>query len=214
MLNTLNQLQSSALSDKLLHFTQNFETYIWDLENILQKPKSWDISFVDFDETLYSRIPQFKKDKRFVECRGQAGIDLVYKEIWKDVFLKDYYHPAWVVKEILSRTDVILTAGIDDLQRWKLEYSGIDKEALVVAEHKQKPKAVLEYVLKNIKNIPETITFIDDKSFDLSEEFGLLSDILQTKIILENIYLKPENPIEVDHIDKKIFEKWKELVLS
>ena len=210
MLNTLNQLQSSALSDKLLHFTQNFETYIWDLENILQKPKSWDISFVDFDETLYSRIPQFKKDKRFVERRGQAGIDLVYKEIWKDVFLKDYYHPAWVVKEILSRTDVILTAGIDDLQRWKLEYSGIDKEALVVAEHKQKPKAVL----KNIKNIPETITFIDDKAFDLSEEFGLLSDILQTKIILENIYLKPENPIEVDHIDKKIFEKWKELVLS
>ena len=184
------------------------------MENILQKPKSWDISFVDFDETLYSRIPQFKKDKRFVERRGQAGIDLVYKEIWKDVFLKDYYHPAWVVKEILSRTDVILTAGIDDLQRWKLEYSGIDKEALVVAEHKQKPKAVLEYVLENIKNIPETITFIDDKAFDLSEEFGLLSDILQTKIILENIYLKPENPIEVDHIDKKIFEKWKELVLS
>ena len=70
------------------------------------------------------------------------------------------------------------------------------------------------YHLKNIKNIPETITFIDDKAFDLSEEFGLLSDILQTKIILENIYLKPENPIEVDHIDKKIFEKWKELVLS
>ena len=214
MLNTLNQPQSSALSDKLLHFTQNFETYIWDLENILQKPKSWDISFVDFDETLYSRIPQFKKDKRFVERRGQAGIDLVYKEIWKDVFLKNYYNPAWVVKEILSRTDVILTAGIDDLQRWKLEYSGIDKEALVVAEHKQKPKAVLENILKNIKNIPETITFIDDKAFDLSEEFGLLSDILQTKIILENIYLKPENPIEVDHIDKKIFEKRKVLVLS
>ena len=214
MLNTSNQSQNSVLSDKLFHFTKDFETYIWYLKNILQKPKSWDISFVDFDETLYSRIPQFKKDKRFVERRWQAWIDLVYKEIWKDIFLKDYYNPDWVVKDVLSRTDVILTAGIDDLQRWKLEYSGIDKEALVVAEHKQKPKAVLKYVLKSLKNIPENITFIDDKAFDLSEEFRLLSDILQTKIILENIHLDPENPTEVDHIDKKIFEKWKELVLS
>ncbi|ATU05122.1 hypothetical protein BKN14_01540 [Candidatus Gracilibacteria bacterium HOT-871] len=214
MLNTLNQPQSSALSDKLLHFTKDFETYIQDLKNILQKPKSGDISFVDFDETLYSRIPQFKKDKRFVECRGQAGIDLVYKEIGRDIFLKDYYNPDGVVKDVLSRTDVILTAGIDDLQRGKLEHSGIDKEALVVAEHKQKPKAVLKYVLKSLKSIPENITFIDDKAFDLSEEFRLLSDILQTKIILENIYLDSEKPTEVDHIDKKIFEKGKELVLS
>lgn len=181
----------------------------YKLNNLLQKPRSWILTFTDFDDTLYSRTPQFQRDERFLKFRWKDWIKFVYEVLWYENFLTTYYSPEFVVQDVLKRTDVILTAWEKELQMWKLEYAKIDKDAIVVYEHKKKPEAIIDYILNNLSYIPKEIFFIDDKAFDLSEDFKELSLLLDTKIIIENIKLSQKNPKEVEEIKYEKFVSWK-----
>lgn len=195
---------------KTMEFQKNFENNYFDkqkvekVQKLLNNPKCSSITFTDFDDTLVSRIPQFKSDERFVKNRWEAWIKLVYEVIWLKNFLEKYYSSKVVVKDILNKTDIILTAWKQDIQKGKLEYTNIDKEAIIVEEHKFKPEAILDYILE-IWQIPESIIFIDDKAFKLEKEFEELSKILQTKIILQNIKLDENDFVNNYEIEEKIF---------
>lgn len=189
---------------------KQYDSYMENISMLIWKEKWESITFTDFDETLYSRIPQFKSDERFLQNRWKKWIDLVYNVIWLENFLSTYYNPKFVVKEVLDRTNIILTAWQEELQRWKLLYTEIQNEAIVVYEHKLKPKAIIEKILFDLKYIPKEIIFIDDKAFELEEQFRYLSFLFQTKIILENISLDENEPTKVKNIEMKIFENGKE----
>ncbi|PZM84781.1 hypothetical protein DLH72_02825 [Candidatus Gracilibacteria bacterium] len=94
---------------------KQYDSYMENISMLIGKEKGESIIFTDFDETLYSRIPQFKSDERFLQNRGKKGIDLVYNVIGLENFLSTYYNPKFVVKEVLDRTNIILTAGQEEL---------------------------------------------------------------------------------------------------
>lgn len=181
------------------------------LNDILDKPRINSLTFTDFDDTLVSRLPQFKSDKRFIENRWEKWVDLVMNVIWLENFLGKYYNWKDVILDILNKTDIILTAWKTELQQWKLQYTWINKESVIVEKHSMKPKAMLDYIVNNVWAIPESITFIDDKAFKLEKEFQELSKILQTKIILQNIKIDEKDYTKKYEITEKIYENWEKV---
>lgn len=184
------------------------------LLEMLKHPKKWNITFTDFDDTLVSRQPQFYSDKRFLENRWEKWVQFVKKVIWLKNFFEKYYNQNLVIKDILNKTDIILTAWEEDIQKWKLDYTKINKKYLIVKKHNQKAEYILKYILENFENIPETITFIDDKAFILEKEIQELSKILQTKIILQNIEIDKIDYTKKYKITEKIFDNGKEFIFS
>lgn len=195
----------------------NFENKnYWEekLTELLKRPKWKSLVFTDFDDTLVSRIPQFLNDPRFIENRWEAWVKFVRNVLWIKNFLETYYSWDMVVQDILEKTDVILTAWERDLQEWKLKYTWINKENIIVEKHSLKVKAMLDYIVENIWYIPESITFIDDKAFKLEKEFQELSNILKTKIILQNIKLDQSYFTKKYTIHEKVFNSWEEFIFE
>lgn len=205
--------------------TMKFINLIWEtdcsdiyqnkLDDLLEKEKSEkSLTFTDFDDTLVSRLPQLNWDKRFRENRWEKGIKLVKEVIWLENFLKKYYSSKFIVKDILNRTNIILTAWDKELQEWKLNYTNIDKEAIIVQKHQDKPIYILKYILDYLWQIPKEIIFIDDKAFKVEEDMQKLSKILNTRVVLQNITLDEKNFVENYTIEQKIFQNWEKVILK
>ncbi|MBS9775131.1 hypothetical protein KGV52_00295 [Candidatus Gracilibacteria bacterium] len=179
---------------------ENQFAYLSACGNIQEK-----LAFTDFDDTLYSRTPQLTED-RFAKNRGKAGNDLVEFKIGFTNFFEKYYNPELVVSELAQKTDIILTAGRERVQKGKMEYTGLDYlDDIIVKEHKYKPRAILDYCLKN-KTCPKVIEFYDDKAFALTKHFQHLSKLMQNTIILKQVQLSKDTLNQVENIDEIIIQ--------
>ncbi|PIE85558.1 hypothetical protein CSA08_01335 [Candidatus Gracilibacteria bacterium] len=93
-------------------------------------------------------------------------------------------------------TSVIITAGIDTLQKLKLQYSGMfEVPTIIVESGKEKVKALINYIINNLGYIPSEITINEDKPEFFIKYGKVLTEILGIKINVNTIKINKEKNI-------------------
>lgn len=203
-------------NNKLYWNISNLSTRLWlSLEEIivLQKQISYlrenwqvvsNVTFSDLDDTLLSRIPQLEEDQ-FAMARWPSGNEVV-RSIWFKQFIKKYYSKDLVVKEIIDKTNFILTAWEVDIQEAKIQRTGLDIfDTMVVPKHSLKPKELLYFLLFKLQKLPQTITIFDDRVDQLSEQLSSISEFLNNWIITHKVLLDVDFPNQVKSISTDIY---------
>ncbi len=77
----------------------------------------------DLDDTLFGRKEQLEKEELLRNNRGAAGISVIANTIGIHAFIKKYYegrdYPQDIRSQLDSSKDIILTAGMQELQYMK-----------------------------------------------------------------------------------------------
>ena len=166
--------------------------------------------FSDFDDTLYARTPQLESDI-FAKARWEEW-NLVVDAMWLKKFISKFYSPEWVVSSIKNRTDMILTAGRTDIQNAKVEATGLfHKDTIIVPKQSMKPKAILDFFLYQLWQLPMSFEFYDDRVKKLLPQIELLSEFMQTSIITHNVELDLDFPNQIKNIDSNIYVNWDQI---
>lgn len=167
--------------------------------------------FSDFDDTLYSRTPQLESDE-FAKARWEEW-NCVVDAMGLKKFIAKYYTPEWVVSSIKNRTDMILTAWRTDIQNAKIEAVGLfHKDTIIVPKQSMKPKAILDFFLYKLWQLPMSFEFYDDRIKKLIPQIELLSEFMQTSIVTHNVDLNQDFPNQVEKIESNIFVNGSEII--
>lgn len=155
----------------------------------LSKEKDMIIRIVDFDDTLFSRTEQLEKEKKLSENRAGAGIDVIVNEMGISHFIDTYYRGQDFPKDIFnlldSETDLILTAGLRELQYMKTEAVGLlDFPTTVVNEGKDKILETLRYIVFEFGIIPAEVIIYEDRPDHFIKYRELLEGLLWCKITI------------------------------
>lgn len=150
------------------------------------------IRIVDFDDTLFSRDEQLEKESSLRENRGWAGIDVIVNDMWISQFIDTYYRGHDFPRDIFNlmnpETDLILTAGLRELQYMKTEAVWLlDFPTTVVDAWKDKVLEVLRYIVFEFGVIPSEVIIYEDRPEYFIEYRELLEWLLWTKITIMKV---------------------------
>jgi hypothetical protein len=91
-------------------------------------------------------------------------------------------------------SDIILTAGMPELQIMKARWAGLEKYTLrVVAEWKDKILEAIRYVLFELKYIPSEIIVYEDRPQFFIEYRALIEWVLWTKLTIMYVEMDGNN---------------------
>jgi len=158
----------------------------------LSRDKDTVIRIVDFDDTLFSREEQLEKESTLRENRGWAGIDVIVNTMWISQFIDTYYRgydfPHDIFNLMNPETDLILTAGLRELQYMKTEAVWLlDFPTTVVDEWKDKVLEVLRYIVFEFGVIPREVIIYEDRPEYFIEYRELLEWLLWTNITIMKV---------------------------
>ncbi|MCH8518161.1 hypothetical protein LAT59_00140 [Candidatus Gracilibacteria bacterium] len=158
----------------------------------LSKDEDIVIRIVDFDDTLFSREEQLEKESALRENRGGAGIDVIVNSMGISQFIDTYYRghdfPHDIFNLMNPETDVILTAGLRELQYMKTEAVGLlDFPTTVVDEGKDKVLEVLRYIVFEFGVIPREVIIYEDRPEYFIQYRELLESLLGIKITIMKV---------------------------
>lgn len=159
------------------------------LEEVQSLPKeNMIVRICDFDDTLFSREEQVS-EKRLAENRGASGIHLIVDEIGVHDFIDTYYRghdfPRDIFNLLDEETDLIMTAGLRELQYMKTEAVGLlDFPTTVVYDGKDKILETLRYIVFELWYIPAEIIIYEDRPQHFIEFRELIEWILGCKLTI------------------------------
>ena len=147
------------------------------------------IRIADFDDTIFSREEQLEKETSLRENRAGAGIDTIINDIGLYSFIDTYYRGKDFPDDILSllnpETDLILTAGLRELQFYKTEAVGLlNFPTTVVDEWEDKILESLRYVVFELGFIPREIIIYEDRPKYFIQYRKLLEGLLGCKLTI------------------------------
>jgi hypothetical protein len=147
------------------------------------------VRICDFDDTLFSRETQLQQDKKLSENRGAAGIHMIVDEMGIHDYIDKYYRGVDFPHDIFNlmdpETDLILTAGLRELQYMKTEAVGLlDFPTTVIYDGKDKILETLRYIVFELGFIPTEIIVYEDRPDYFIQYRELLEGILGCKLTI------------------------------
>ncbi len=140
----------------------------------------------DLDDTLFARRDQLESEVKLRENRWAAGIDVIINDLWLHTFIQEQYHtnfPRDILGLLNPKTDIILTAGMIELQRMKAQKMQLDNYTVkIVDSWIDKIMAVIQYVIFELKYIPNEIIIYEDRPQYFIEYRELMESLLWTKL--------------------------------
>ncbi|MDD3144548.1 MAG: hypothetical protein PHV23_00390 [Candidatus Gracilibacteria bacterium] len=141
----------------------------------------------DFDDTLFCRKEQLEISSLLRENRGKKGNEVIMNVIGLENFINEHYIGKKIPKNIINSMkigkDLILTAGLQELQDAKLKAINLHiYNYIVVDEAEKKIYETIRYVVKNIGFIPKKIVIYEDKPEYFIENKKLIEDFLGTEL--------------------------------
>jgi hypothetical protein len=107
--------------------------------------------------------------------------------IWIDTMINKYYiwknFPKTITSKLRINHDLILSAWILELQKFKLKATWLDKFNYIIVEHaEEKTNELIRYVVEDLKFIPNKITIYEDRPDYFIENRKFIEDFLWTKL--------------------------------
>ncbi len=164
----------------------------------LKEKKGFQLNIVDFDDTLFSRNPQFAADKEFSLRRWDEWTKYVYEWYGIEKFIDDFYLWQTCTPEILkvfksdweNQKSIVLTAWYEDLQKRKRDAIKDTFDTFIITSSgKNKPGIIVDFVLNNLWFIPEYINIYDDKVKDFESTLPFLALLLWSQFRLYQVNL-------------------------
>lgn len=159
-------------------------------EDIATIPRSDIILRVsDFDYTIFSRDEQLEGEAGLRENRGAKWNSYILYQLGLpyliDTYYKDKDFPKDIIEQMNPEYDLILTAGMQEIQEAKLQALWLDHFPLLVTKDGQdKILALIRYVIYVLKFIPKEIIVYEDRPQYFVEYRELIEWVLGTKLTL------------------------------
>lgn len=156
-----------------------------ELDNLPKKDTN--LIIADFDDTIFSRKTQFENFPILIENRWNKWNEVIKDIIWINNFMETCFigkpYPKTITSQLRLNHDLILTAWFEDIQKAKLKSTQLDKfNHIVVYDSKEKPFELINYVVKELKFIPNEIIIYEDRPNHFIEAKKIIEDFLWTKL--------------------------------
>lgn len=174
-------MQNNKKRDELLNKLKDLQ----EKKNTLEK-RNINLVVADFDDTIFSTHEVIEKDYRKWK-RWAEWNDFIIENNLIEVIIEECYknkiYPQTIVSQLKQWVDLILTAWMDDFQKLKLEATKLKNiNCIVTPTAEDKIFALINYILKTIKIIPETITIYEDRPKFFIEYRDIIEKFLWTKL--------------------------------
>jgi len=160
--------------------------YIEEVKHLEKKESALRVS--DLDDTLFGRGDQLESEVKLRENRGASWIDVIINDLWLHTFIQEQYHtdfPRDILDLLDPKIDIILTAGMVELQRMKAQKMQLDNYTVkIVDTWIDKIMAVIQYVIFELKYIPSEIIVYEDRPEYFIEYRELMESLLWTKLTI------------------------------
>lgn len=165
--------------------------------SLLEK-KDIDLKICDLDDTLFSRQEQLESEELLKNNRWVSGNTQIFNILGLDNYIQKYYSwvsfPQKIFSTLNQDCDLILTAGMKELQYAKAQATWIDTfNITVVPDAQDKVLETIRYVIFELKYIPSSITIYEDRPQYFIEYRELLQDILGTKVHIMYVEMDGNN---------------------
>lgn len=152
----------------------------------------------DLDDTLCGRRDQLASEEMLRLNRGAAGNTIIFNTLWVHQYIEKHYawidYPRDILSLLNSESDIILTAGMPELQIMKARWAWLEKYNLkIVSEWKDKILETIRYVLFELKYIPAEITIYEDRPQFFVEYRELIEWVLGTKLRIMYVEMDGNN---------------------
>lgn len=143
----------------------------------------------DFDDTLFGRQDQLAAEEMLRLNRGDAGTTIITNTLWIQGYMDKYYkwvnYPKDIISLLNKDTDIILTAGMRELQYMKIQTTWLqDYNLKIVDTWEQKILETIRYVIFELKYIPSEIIVYEDRPQYFVEYKQLIESVLWTKLTI------------------------------
>jgi len=162
-----------------------------DERRLLQK-SDITLRISDFDYTIFSRDDQLEQDEMLRKKRWDEWSKYILYYMGLDKYIdthirgKDF--PKDIVDLLDKETDIILTAGIEKLQRAKIWALWLDKYRVIVTSNGQeKILACIRYVLYELKTLPKEIVIYEDRPEYFIQYKSLIEWVLGCKLTIVQV---------------------------
>ncbi|NDK09825.1 hypothetical protein GW846_03540 [Candidatus Gracilibacteria bacterium] len=160
--------------------------YIEEVKHLEKKESALRVS--DLDDTLFGRGDQLESEVKLRENRGASGIDVIINDLGLHTFIQEQYHtdfPRDILDLLDPKIDIILTAGMVELQRMKAQKMQLDNYTVKIVDTGiDKIMAVIQYVIFELKYIPSEIIVYEDRPEYFIEYRELMESLLGTKLTI------------------------------
>ncbi|MDD2907219.1 MAG: hypothetical protein PHH98_01125 [Candidatus Gracilibacteria bacterium] len=155
------------------------------LKNLEKKDET--LIITDFDDTLFCRKEQLEKSSLLRENRGEKGNEVIMNIIGLEEFIKTHYtgksFPKNIINSMKIGRDLILTAGLKELQKAKLEATKLDiYNHIVVDKAEDKIYETIRYIVEDLGFIPNKIVVYEDRPNYFVENKEFIEDFLGTNL--------------------------------
>jgi hypothetical protein len=180
----------NTLKEKITGLTERtwlVDFYIKEAQKLEKKDSI--LRIADFDDTLFGRRDQLEAETKLKELRWDAGTTFILNEMWVHTYIEKYYKWVTLQSEILDlldkNTDIILTAGMKELQTMKIRAVDLDSYNLKIVDFwEDKILESIRYVLFELRYIPTEIVVYEDRPQYFIEYRELIEWILWTKLTI------------------------------
>jgi hypothetical protein len=156
--------------------------------SLLEKKEST-LRICDFDDTIFWRRDQLASEEMLRLNRWDAGTTIITNTLWIEKYMHKYYKGVNYPKDIISllnkESDVILTAGMKELQYMKIQATGLqDYNLRIVNNWEEKILETIRYFLLELKYIPSEIIVYEDRPQFFVKYRELIEWVLGTKLTI------------------------------
>ena len=156
--------------------------------SLLEKKNSI-LRVCDLDDTLCGRADQLAWEEMLRLNRGGAGNTIIANTLWIHTYVEKYYtgidYPTDILSLLNPKTDIILTAGMKELQIMKARGAGLEQFKLKIVEQwKDKIMETIRYVLFDLKYIPSEIIVYEDRPQYFIEYRELIENVLWCRLTI------------------------------
>ncbi len=190
---------------KKLWANQELINKLLETKNTLKK-SSENLYIADFDDTIFCRKEQLEQSELLRTNRWAKWNQAILDTMWIDVLAKDFYewktYPNCVTSLLRENHDLILTAGIQDIQNAKLKATQLTHINTIVTLHAvDKIIALISYVIFELKFLPKEITVFEDRPQFFIEYRSLIEELLETKLIIKHVTMNSNHePINMTDV--------------
>lgn len=186
-------MQKQELIDLIYKLTERVGLVDFYLQeaSLLEKKDSI-LRVCDLDDTLCGRRDQLESEDMLRLNRGGAGNTIILNILWLQSYIEKYYmginYPTDILSLLNPDSDIILTAGMKELQTMKARGANLEQYKLkIVDEGKDKILETIRYVLFELKYIPSEIIVYEDRPQFFVEYRALIEWALWTKLTVMKI---------------------------
>lgn len=141
----------------------------------------------DFDDTIFCRKDQLEVSTLLRENRWERWNEVIMNVIWLENFIKEHYSwktfPKSIVNNMKKWKDLILTAGLKELQTEKLKATNLHlHNHIIVEKAPDKIYETIRYIIEDLWFIPNKIIVYEDRPEYFIENKSFIEQFLWTTL--------------------------------